>query len=92
MTIFFSQDSASIAAVILTMNKLDTHLNLYTHKLYHPTIQAVMRLACNKLNQYYSMTDLLSVYQIAIGKQKLVPMNSCSATDIKISPSSRTEV
>ena len=66
-TVFFSQDGASVAAVILAMDKIDNHLNPTMKKPYHPAIQAVMKLVCKKLNQYYSMTDLSLVYQIAMG-------------------------
>ena len=66
-TVFFSQDGASVAAVILAMDKIDNHLNPTMKNPYHPAIQAVMKLVCKKLNQYYSMTDLPLVYQIAMG-------------------------
>ena len=66
-TVFFSQDGASVAAVIPAMDKIDNHLNPTMKKPYHPAIQAVMKLVCKKLNQYYSMTDLPLVYQIAMG-------------------------
>jgi hypothetical protein len=55
-------------AVIPAMDKLDSHLNPTTKKPYHPAIQAVMKLARKKINRYYSMTDLSSAYQIAMGK------------------------
>ena len=67
-TLFFSQDSASIAAVIPAMDKLHDHLNTRTGRLYHPAIRAAMRLARNTINRYYSMTDLSSAYRIAMGK------------------------
>jgi hypothetical protein len=68
-TVFFSQDGASVAAVIPAMDRLDNHLNPATQKPYHPAIQAAMKLACKKLNRYYSMTDVSSAYRIAMGKQ-----------------------
>jgi hypothetical protein len=71
-TLFFSQDSASIAAVIPAMDKLNNHLNPHTQRPYHPAIQAAMTLARNKLNRYYSMTDLSSAYRIAMGKYPLI--------------------
>jgi hypothetical protein len=67
-TLFFSQDSASIVAVIPAMDKLDDHLNSRTGRPYHPAIRAAMRLARNTLNRYYSMSDLSSAYRIAMGK------------------------
>jgi hypothetical protein len=66
--LFFSQDSVSIAAVIPAMDKLDSHLNPKTKKPYHPAIQAAMKLARKKINRYYSMMDLSSVYRIAMGE------------------------
>jgi hypothetical protein len=50
------------------MDKLDSHLNPTTKKPYHPAIQAAMKLTHKKINHYYSMTDLLLAYQIAMGK------------------------
>jgi hypothetical protein len=67
-TVFFSQDGASVTAVIPAMDKLDNHLNPATNKPYDPAIQAAMKLARKKLNRYYSMTDLSSAYRIAMGK------------------------
>ena len=60
--LFFSYDSASIAAVIPTMDKLNNHLNPTTKKPYHPAIQVAMKLVHKKINHYYSMTDLSSAY------------------------------
>jgi len=68
-TVFFSQDGASVAAVIPAMDRLDNHLNPAMQKLYHPAIQATMKLVRKKLNRYYSMTDVSLAYQIAMGKQ-----------------------
>ena len=50
------------------MDKLDNHLNPNMKKLYHPVIQAVMKLARKKINHYYSLTDLSSAYKIAMGE------------------------
>ena len=66
-TLYFSQDGASIAGVIPAMDKLDGHLNPRTKKQYHPAIRAAIRLARKKINRYYSLTDLSSVYRIAMG-------------------------
>ena len=67
-TLFFSQDSASIAAVIPAMDKLEEHLKPGTQEPYHPAIQAAMKLVQKKINRYYSMTDLSSVSRIAMGQ------------------------
>ena len=67
-TLFFSQDSASITAMIPAMDKLDSHLNPTTKKPYYPAIRAAMKLARKKINRYYSMMDLSSAYRIAMGE------------------------
>lgn len=67
-TLFFSQDSASIAALIPAMDKLDDHLNPSTKKPFYPAIQAPMKLARKKINRYYWLTDLASPYRISMGK------------------------
>ena len=54
------------------MDKLNGHLNPRMQQQYHPTILAAMKLAHNKLSCYYSMTDLSSVYQIAMGKYLVI--------------------
>ena len=66
-TVFFSEDGASVMAVIPAMDKIDNHLNPTMKKPYHPAIQATMKLARKKLNRYYSMTDLSVAYWIAMG-------------------------
>jgi hypothetical protein len=50
------------------MDKLNTHLNPCTQQPYHPAIKAAMKLACNKINWYYSIMDLSLVYRIGMGK------------------------
>ncbi|KAG1737874.1 uncharacterized protein EDB91DRAFT_1054877, partial [Suillus paluster] len=70
-TLFFSQDSVSIAAVIPAMDKLNSHLNPHTRNPYHLAIKAPMKLACKKINHYYLMTDISSLYQIAMGKHPI---------------------
>ena len=66
-TLFFSQDSASVAAIIPAMDKLDNNLNPNTKTPYHPAILAAMKLARRKINRYYSITDASSVYHMAMG-------------------------
>jgi len=50
------------------MDKLNNHLNPHTKQSYYPAILTTMNHAYNKINCYYSMTDLSSAYQIAMGK------------------------
>ena len=66
-TLFFSKDSAGIAAVIPAMDKLNSTFDPQTKKAYHPAIKAAMKLGHAKLNRYYSMTDLSHLYRIAMG-------------------------
>jgi hypothetical protein len=49
------------------MDKLDNRLNHHLKELYHPAIKAAMQLASVKMNQYYSITDRLVAYRIAMG-------------------------
>jgi hypothetical protein len=65
-TLFFSQDSASAAAVIPAMDRITNHLNHQTGKAYHPSLAAAMRLARKKLDRYYSLTDSSTIYRIAM--------------------------
>ncbi|KAG1831392.1 hypothetical protein EV424DRAFT_1534481 [Suillus variegatus] len=51
-TLFFSQDSASIAAVIPVIDKLDSKLNQQTKDSYHPAVILAMQLAKNKMDRY----------------------------------------
>jgi hypothetical protein len=88
--LFFSQDSASVVTVIPAMNKLDAHLNPGTQQPYHPAIQAAMELARNKINRYYSMTDLSSVYQIVMRKYNTL-CSLCLSADVCHSSSSGTQ-
>jgi hypothetical protein len=67
-TLFFSQDSAGIAAVIPAMDRLSSNLNPSTKQTYHKSIIAAMRLARKKLDRYYSLTDRSTAYRIAMGK------------------------
>jgi hypothetical protein len=66
-TLYFSQDSASIAGVIPAMDILTNTLDPETKKPYHPLILAAMALAQKKMDHYYSLTDKAAPYQIAMG-------------------------
>ncbi|KIK80376.1 hypothetical protein PAXRUDRAFT_57969, partial [Paxillus rubicundulus Ve08.2h10] len=66
-TLFFSQDLATIAAVIPAMNKLDNKLNQQMKNDYHPAVISAMQLVKNKMDQYWQITDLSNVYRIAMG-------------------------
>src|SRR6266849_9443982 len=66
-TLFFSHDNASVASIIPAMDKLNNGLNPHSKESYHLTIKAAMRLARSKINKYYSITDRLAAYRIAMG-------------------------
>lgn len=57
------------------MDRLHNRLNPQTKKEYHPSILIAMKLAQRKLDRYYSITDLSSVYRIAMGS--VVAFISC---------------
>jgi hypothetical protein len=64
--LFFSQDSAGVAAIIPTMDRITTNLNNQTGKVYHPSLMAAMKLVRKKMDRYYSLTDSSDVYHIAM--------------------------
>jgi hypothetical protein len=49
-TLFFSQDSASVAAVIPVMDRIMSNLHYETGKAYHPSLAAAMTLARKKMD------------------------------------------
>ena len=61
-TLYYSQDSASIAGVISAMDTLTSNLDPDTKQPYHPSILAAMTLARKKMNRYYSLTDDAAPY------------------------------
>ncbi|KAH9952782.1 hypothetical protein BC827DRAFT_1096363, partial [Russula dissimulans] len=65
-TLFFSQDSTSVAAIIPAMDCLTDSLNQQTRKTHHPAITAAMKLAHKKIDRYYSLTDSSNMYRIAM--------------------------
>jgi hypothetical protein len=66
-TIYFSQNSATIAGIILAMDKLDKHLRTTAQDELHPVIQVAMKLAHSKMDRYWKKTDNLNIYCIAMG-------------------------
>lgn len=48
------------------MDRLTSTLRFNTKTPYHSAIAAAIRLARNKMNRYYSLTDYSSVYRIAM--------------------------
>ena len=48
------------------MDWLTRTLNQQTKKAYHPSIASAMKLACKKMDRYYSLTDCSTTYRIAM--------------------------
>jgi hAT family C-terminal dimerisation region len=48
------------------MEQIMSNLNNQTWKAYHPSLVAAMKLACKKMDCYYSLTDSLNAYCIAM--------------------------
>jgi hypothetical protein len=65
-TLFFSKDSASVAAIIPAMDLLTDGLNPSSKSAYNPGIMAALKLARKKMDCYYSLTDSSHVYRIAM--------------------------
>ena len=55
-----------MAAVIPAMDQITSNLNHQTGKSYHPSLAAAMKLACKKIDHYYSLTNSSNVYRIAM--------------------------
>jgi hypothetical protein len=58
---------ATVAGIIPAMDRLNVALNRQTKQPYHPAIKSVMKLAANKLNRYYSLTDNSTIYRVVMG-------------------------
>jgi hypothetical protein len=65
---------AGVAAVIPAMDKIADRLNRRSKAVYHPAIQAAMKVAAAKIDQYYGCTDSSSVYRIAMGNSIILFM------------------
>lgn len=65
-TLYFSQDSASIAGVIPAMDTLNNTLDPETKQPYHPSILAALTVARKKMDHYYSLTDEAAPYRMAM--------------------------
>ncbi|RDX42157.1 hypothetical protein OH76DRAFT_1302062, partial [Lentinus brumalis] len=66
-TMFFSQGSPNIAAVIPAMDLIDTSLtNGARDADLDPAIRKAVPLAKRTLNQYYKATDMSATYHIAM--------------------------
>jgi hypothetical protein len=67
-TIFFSQDNAiTIPNVVPMMDQIDTMLSSSATTPLAPAIKHTLTFVCQLMDKYYSKTDLLNVYRIAMG-------------------------
>jgi hypothetical protein len=66
-TLYFSKDAANISVVIPTMDWIDSRLNAQAKCPLHTSIKAAMKLVQHKINHYYSLMDLSSIYRISMG-------------------------
>ena len=68
VTVKFSSDTPCISNVIPAMDKMHSELMAASNNnAYSPTIRATLKLGTRLLNKYYSITDNLEVYWIAMG-------------------------
>ncbi|KDR74203.1 hypothetical protein GALMADRAFT_51209, partial [Galerina marginata CBS 339.88] len=66
-TLFFSRSTPSIAMVIPAMDHIDAHLaTAASSGIYSVAIKAALAIGKHTLNQYYSKTDHLEVFRIAM--------------------------
>ena len=49
------------------MDKLDNKMNKQTKQPLHPAVVSAMKLAKNKMDRYWKITDLSNIYRIAMG-------------------------
>lgn len=69
-TEFFSRATPNLATVIPAMDHIDTHFTniVMPDSDLNPAICAAVGLGKKTLNRYYSKTDMVEVYRIAMGK------------------------
>lgn len=75
-TEYFSRATPNLATVIPAMDHIDTHFTnvILPESDLNPEIRAAIGLGKKTLNRYYSKTDMVEVYRIAMGKYCLFPM------------------
>jgi len=66
VTLFFSQDSASVATVIPVMDWIMSNLHYQMGKVYHPSLAVAMILAHKEMDHYYSFTNTSTIYHITM--------------------------
>jgi len=66
-TLYFYQDSASIAGVIPAIDTLTNMLDPETKMIYHPLILTAMMFARKKMDYYYLLTDEAVPYRVVMG-------------------------
>ncbi|KAJ3509623.1 hypothetical protein NMY22_g16231 [Coprinellus aureogranulatus] len=67
ITLKFSSDTPSLPSVIPAMDRVDSaRATAILSCKYHPAITASLKLRKDLLNKYYSLTNMLDVYRIAM--------------------------
>ena len=71
-TLFLSHSTPNLPMVIPAMDYLDEVFTngILKKDLLHPAIHAAIGLGKKTLNRYYSLTDSLELYHIAMGKPR----------------------
>lgn len=66
-TVFFSSNTPTIANVIPTMDIIEDMLTDEYPQMLHPAVKSAMTFTRTTMDRYYSKTDHLNVYRIAMG-------------------------
>lgn len=68
VTLQFSSDTPSLAAVIPAMDRMHDNLTVACeNEDYSPALRAALKMGKGLLDKYYSLTDTSEVYRIAMG-------------------------
>ncbi len=81
MTLFFSHLTPNLTKVIPAMDHIDQYLTtLALNSTYHLDIRSALVIGKKLLNKYYTMSDHLEVYHIAMSKffLKFFHLHFCS--------------
>ncbi len=75
VTLQLSSDTTCLTSVILAIDKMYKKLTVASQSTdYSPTLQVALTLGNNFLNKYYSLTDDLEVYCIAMGMSPFIQL------------------
>ena len=77
VTLQLSSDTTCLTSVILAIDKMYKKLTVASQSTdYSPTLQVALTLGNNFLNKYYSLTDDLEVYCIAMGMSHFIQLHN----------------